>query len=199
MAGQRWTENEDKSVIQYIEKGFKHKDIAIKLNRTKRSIDGRCRILNARNNINSLKTHEQYEKELAESNSNMIVMEQYINDSTPILHKCLNCKIIYKCTPNDKLAGKKCKFCSPSFNPLVPAILYLVYFYNIKLFKIGITSRTTVQRNNDQDQKYEIILELHFDTGREAMIKEQEWLETTKHLQVNTGLLKSGNTETFRY
>ena len=71
--------------------------------------------------------------------------------------------------------------------------------HNIKLFKIGITSRTTVQRNNDQDQKYEIILELHFDTGREAMIKEQEWLETTKHLQVNTGLLKSGNTETFRY
>ena len=60
--------------------------------------------------------------------------------------------------------------------------------------KMGIT-----KDNWNEMVKYEIIFERHFDTGREAMQLEKQWLENTKHLRVNTGLLKKrGNTETFR-
>ena len=84
-------------------------------------------------------------------------------------------------------------------DPDAPGITYLVDFYEINVIKPGVTGQTTDIRNSKQGQKYKIILEHHFDTGREAMQLEQEWLLNTKHLQLNTGLLKSGNTETFRY
>ena len=41
--------------------------------------------------------------------------------------------------------------------------------------------------------------ERHFEYGIDALKLEQKWINNTKYLQLNTGLLNSGNTETFRY
>ena len=146
-----------------------------------------------------LKTHEQYVLDLAKKCSTMIVLEQYINTYTAILHKCLICGEESICKPRDKLSGKACVYCkNKGFNWVSPATTYLIDFYTINVIKPGVTRKTIKQRYKEEPLPYEIILEHHFDTGREALDLEELWLENTKHLQINTGLLRSGNTETFR-
>ena len=46
--------------------------------------------------------------------------------------------------------------------------------------------------------KYELILERYFNLGSEAVKLEKLWLSNIHYLKVNTGLLRTGNTETFR-
>lgn len=146
-----------------------------------------------------LKTHKQYVKDLAASGCNMIALEQYKGDRVKILHRCNNCYAEYKCNPNNKLQGYKCKMCSKTgLDIYKPALTYLVYFYTIDLYKPGCTGYTIKERYYMEKLPYEILFQIEFKTGAEALMLEQEWLNNTKHLQINTGLLHSGNTETFR-
>ena len=192
-------------LIAFIEAGYTHREIANELDRTRTSISHKAERLNLKSKNKNLKTHEQYVAELAIKNPSIIALERYIDSHTPILHKCLVCENESMCKPYSKLAGHTCRPCVAKNNtggeidPDEPAIVYLVDFYEIDIIKPGVTGRTTEIRNNEQCLAYEIIFERHFDTGREAMVLEELWLKNTKHLQVNTGLLKSGNTETFRY
>lgn len=199
--GKRYTEDEIELIKVCLGEGWSYVEIGIILNRVESAIRKKCSNLGLKS-ISQVKTHEQYVKELAESGSNMKVLETYINAHTKILHECLKCGIQYKCKPNNKLIGKKCSYCkeysNKNIDPYAPGITYLVDFYEINVIKPGVTNRNTKLRNGEQGQKYEIILQLHFNTTIEAMQKEKEWLDNTKHLQINTGLLKSGNTETFR-
>ena len=100
--------------------------------------------------------------------------------SIGLLRKSWNSKFIGKISPKD------------------PAILYLVYFPRLNLYKIGITGQTIFKRLQQLTEKYEIILEHKFKTGQEAWETEQEWLKNIKSFKINTGQLRSGNTETFR-
>lgn len=57
------------------------------------------------------KTHEQYIYEVAEINSNIIVVGTYINASTKILHKCKIDGNEWMAEPNRILSGHGCKIC----------------------------------------------------------------------------------------
>ena len=152
-----------------------------------------------------LKTNEIYDQELLEKCPTIKRIGEYKNSRTPILHECLVCGKKHLTTPHNKLKG--CGHCGRKNNGSggwgipkeEPGITYLVYFPKLFLYKIGVTGRTTELRNDSQRQKYEIILEHYFDTGREAMQLEKEWLINVQPYKLNTGLLNSGNTETFRY
>lgn len=62
--------------------------------------------------INSnCKSQKQYIKELSLINSNVVVLEEYINMKTPILHKCIIHDIEWKTTPSSVLQGCGCKKC----------------------------------------------------------------------------------------
>ena len=63
-------------------------------------------------NIGRKKTHTEYVKELADKNSNIIVIDQYIDAKTSITHKCLIHGIEWKARPDNILHGKGCPFCS---------------------------------------------------------------------------------------
>lgn len=60
------------------------------------------------------KTHEEYVKDLGESNSFVEVVESYLGVCTPILHKCKIHNIIWKMTPQVALRGTKCPACTES-------------------------------------------------------------------------------------
>lgn len=58
------------------------------------------------------KTHEEYVGELFRKNSNIEVIEQYINNGTPILHKCRLDGYTWAVRPGCLLKGQGCPRCS---------------------------------------------------------------------------------------
>ena len=57
------------------------------------------------------KTHEEYVKELKIKNPNMLVIGQYVNANTKILHKCLIHNVCWMNTPSRMLQGVGCEKC----------------------------------------------------------------------------------------
>lgn len=66
---------------------------------------------NERKSKSRQKSHEQYVNEVRNINSNIIVMEKYINAKTPILHKCTIHNIEWKPYPEVVLRGGGCPEC----------------------------------------------------------------------------------------
>ena len=62
------------------------------------------------------KTNEQYAKELQEINKNIIVIGEYINAKTPILHKCLVDGYEWLASPSNLLRVKGCPICGNKSN-----------------------------------------------------------------------------------
>ena len=58
------------------------------------------------------KQAEQYVKELAEANPNIVVLAEYVNALTPILHQCKLDNYKWKVTPNSLLRGHGCPICA---------------------------------------------------------------------------------------
>jgi len=193
-----WTKNEEEVLRKEIKVGTMHKDIGLLLGRSTSAIKAKTNNLELKSN--RIKTNEKYDAELRIKNPDTIRIEEYKGANTKILHKCLICGTEYLCAPNHKLEGHG--HCGRQLNGIPkdkPGIAYLIHFPNEKLYKIGITSRTVKKRMKDIGIKdYEVILERHFDKGINAMELEAEWLSNIQYLKVNTGLLNSGNTETFR-
>ena len=158
---------------------------------------------------NSIKSNSEYDKELIKYNPQFIRIEDYLGTNIPILHKCLKCNIIYKVSPHAKLKGTQCKYCGTNSGNKIGSgyipnymsgFVYLVYIKKYDLYKIGVTSKTTKERMIDNKiLEYEVILERQFNNGTDCMKLEKEWLSNIEEYKINTGLLKSGNTETFRY
>ena len=60
------------------------------------------------------KTHEEYIQQLKDKNINIVPIEQYVNNSTPIFHKCLNpeCEYEWESSPNVILSiASHCPIC----------------------------------------------------------------------------------------
>jgi len=143
---------------------------------------------------NIKKTTKQYKDELP---PDITVLDSYINSYTKILHKH-SCGNIWSSTPHNILRGHSCPECyNTGFNDELPAVTYCVYFEDIDLYKVGI-SNNYINRLKRFGIKPEIIFTRKFSKGIEARILEKQWKENLKEYLVNTGLLKSGNTETFR-
>jgi len=142
---------------------------------------------------NKKKTHKKYEEELL--NTECAVLQPYVNCYTKILHKHLICGYEWLVRPQDILAGKGCPECA-TYGPTKANIVYLLYFPEIDLYKYGI-SNNVVRRSQELGHKAEILKTEKFDSHEEAKAREIYLLSTVA--LVNTGLLKSGNTETFKW
>ena len=59
-----------------------------------------------------IKSHEQYINEVKEINSNIIVIGQYVNSHTPILHKCFLDGFEWTTAPTVILSGSGCPNCA---------------------------------------------------------------------------------------
>jgi len=143
---------------------------------------------------NLKKSTKQY---ISEVPKEFTVLEEYKGYDTKILHGH-SCGYTWSVSPSSLLKNRGCPNCSKSgFNPNIPGLIYLVHFYTLNMYKIGITNRTVKERFRGEPYPYEIILYRKFDKGRAAKKLEAKWLDNTKNLKYNSGKLKSGNTETF--
>ena len=79
-----------------------------------------------------------------------------------------------------------------------PTKVYLVYFLEECLYKIGITQRSIADRFA-RYPPYEIILQLDDLPLEEARRIEKEWLSTVQEYKVLPVLFQSGKTECFKY
>jgi len=142
----------------------------------------------------STKTIKEY---ISQIPKDIIVLETYINAKTKILHKHI-CGHEWYVTPTHILRGKGCPKCADyGFQPHIPAVTYLIYFPEYSLYKFGI-SNNYIKRLRQFGSKPEIIFIREFNTGQDAIKLENQWSESLDYLKVNTGLLISGNTETFK-
>ena len=140
---------------------------------------------------NIRKTHEQYLKEVPRG---IKVLEQYTNDKTKILHKHKICGYEWLITPNDILRGYSCPKCAgKNANQL-----YYIRFPELNLYKIGITNNFK-RRLTEFGYKAELISLKTYDLPEEAYKEEQHILGKLKPYLIDTGILNSGNTETFMF
>lgn len=73
---------------------------------------GCCQCRRERVHDKTAKSHEQYLADVDNKNPHIIVLGNYINALTPILHKCKYCGKEWEICPSDVLVGKSCRECS---------------------------------------------------------------------------------------
>lgn len=83
------------------------------------------------------RTHEQYIEELAMANPNIIVLEQYIDTHTPILHKCLIDGYEWKAMPYNILYHTGCPKCSGKMKKTHDEYIKEVCSININIEVVG--------------------------------------------------------------
>lgn len=146
-----------------------------------------------------IKSHEDYENQLFEMQSDAYPLEPYIRALTPIKHTCLKDHIWYA-APNDILRGRGCPSCAIyGFNADKPATLYYICIED-KYYKVGITNRTIEERFNlDKEKNIKIIAAFNYSKGIDAKTAEKAiLLKYRDYLYKGPKVLKSGgNSELF--
>lgn len=232
-----WLKQEIETLKRLRKEGKTYNEIANILNRTYKSIEGKC-LREKIPNINRKEwTKEEVELLRLEitNGKNYSEIGKVLDRSTiSIKQKCFTLKLDYPAAKHwsaeDELRLKylveieklkyieiseilnrspstlKTKVCelqlnyfhSGSFDVNVSAHVYLIYFPTIGIYKIGV-SNNYMDRINNFGYIAEVLLVLFFKDGKEALEKEKELLKNIKKYKTNTGLLYSGNTETFKY
>lgn len=195
----KWTEEEIAVLKQwYPIKGAKY--CSESLNRSYGSIRNKVKRLSllSKSHPNRKKTELEYLEQL--SGTDYILLDDYINSSTKTLHEHSVCGHSWKVTPNNlltKLVG--CPKCSKSgFKATTPSFVYLCYFPELNLYKIGLTVNWD-KRKYDFGEKVELVKLYEFATGTEAAEFEKELLFMFQDCLIDIGMLKNGNTETFMW
>lgn len=148
---------------------------------------------------NVFKGTDKYKSELPQ---NILLLEEYKGSAIPIRHKHTLCGHEWDASPNNILKGTRCPICCDrGFNPLAGGYLYFVEFTNDGeiYFKVGITNSINLKDRFEKDWDTFNMRELwkkHYPIGQDARNKEKEILQTYNEFKFNTGVLKSGNTET---
>jgi len=185
----RWTAKEDNILEISLNKGMNYKDISILLDRTAKTCKLRAYKLQITftNSYFWLDTDIIKLKKLIKDKKSYKDISSILNKSiSAIEHKVFEYRLDYI---NSSRGG---------FQPLKPGYLYCIYFKDIDLYKIGISNNYT-ERLKQFGYPADLIYKIYFEDGKEAANLEIQYLKNINHLKVNTGLLISGNTETFRY
>lgn len=152
--------------------------------------------------LNKRPIYKSFEDKLKALNILVQPLESYIDGDTLIFFKCPEGHV-FKQRPRSVIERQgKCPTCSISgFNINKPAYLYLIEFpYGGEgLYKLGITNNTPESRHISdlKDLKGTICWKVLYESGEEAKNTETFLKNKYKDNQYNTGLLRSGNTETY--
>ncbi len=199
----KWSEEE----IEYLYSNYpleSAQHCATYLNRSVQSVRAKASKLNIKrlNNPCEFKTTDKYDTQLL--NTTVQRLETYQGAQTPILHKCKICAREWKIRPTHVLSGKACVLCANSggYDTAKPGTLYLVELdigEGEALYKLGITNLTVNDRLGFELRKFKgnICWELYSLDGQKIKDLETQLKQKYKDNQYNTGLLKSGNTETY--
>jgi len=120
-----------------------------------------------------------------------INLTPYINNSTKILHKHKTCGYEWLVRPKNILRGEGCPACAHSNSKFI----YFIRFNEFNIYKIGITNNINI-RLSSFGSKPSVLKIKELNSGKDALKLEQKILNEFKEYKYNSGLLKSGNTET---
>ena len=132
---------------------------------------------------------EEYKNQI--KNTSAIVLEEYVNDRTSILHKCKICDHEWFARPNDVKKGHSCPSCAGKNAHK----LYIIEFPDLHLMKVGITNN--VDKRTKQFGHSCIIHSILEGDPTEIKKLEKTLLKFINNFLYNTELLTSGNTETY--
>jgi hypothetical protein len=143
----------------------------------------------------------EYDELLINSGIEYLRIEDYINNRTPILHKC-KYGHIWKVRPDSILRLKTgCPSCTNyGFDPLKPAILYLVYINDYNVYKLGVSNKSNpLDRFPKRDSDLmEIKWVIKYSKGVEAKEAEKFLQQKYAMNRIHLGnVLESGNSECF--
>ena len=162
------------------------------IGRSKKSVSIQASRLNIKSSLGSgrIKEHNLYAEQI--KHKNIIALESYRGTRTAIKHKHLDCGLEWTTRPDYILnANSSCPKCYHSYSDH----LYIVFFEELDLYKIGITnnvSKRLKRYNKIPTLIYSVNLN-NYDTARAT-----ERYLLSKVVLLNTGLLNAGNTETFK-
>lgn len=141
------------------------------------------------------RTLNEYKQNLISKNIYYEPIGTYINNKTPIKHRCSEGHE-WLATPNNILAGNKCPKCSNyGFDNNSPAILYYIKIGNY--YKIGITNKSVKERFYGEPKEIVVLGIRYFETGAEARDAESTLLNQVKRVHIPGFIKSGGNTELF--
>lgn len=197
-----WTQSD----IEYLEKKYSDRSItiatiALELGKSSSSVRAEASRRKLTRSLN--KSNDQFEEELRSLDIGIVNLDKYISANTKIRFKCSEGHE-FTIVPRSILERKKCPMCSYSgFKAGLPAYLYLIQYEidGLVFYKLGVTNRTPEIRAKADLYKYNssICWAALFELGSDALLVEKRLKIEHKKYQINTGLLESGNTETFMY
>lgn len=132
--GNKWTEED----LQFLKDNYFNlgaKECALILNRTYEAIKKKAQILGIKGNKLKRFSHEKYEQQLFDIQSEAYPIERYVTNRTSILHTCIKGHI-WKARPDSILTRSGCPYCAQfTLSKNKPAILYYIkIIYNNEIF-----------------------------------------------------------------
>lgn len=118
---------------------------------------------------------------------------EYKGVMNKVLHRHKECGHEWEVRPHDLQNGTGCPVCAKT-GPTRANKCYLLYFPELNLYKVGI-SKDPMKRSKQYGYHANIVWIEEYSDYLGAKAREDEILSKVKKL--NTGLLKTGNTETF--
>lgn len=128
-----------------------------------------------------------------------LLSKEYTNCKNKLSFKHINCGHIWQ-TSLDSILNQQtnCPNCAEyGLNVEKPCYLYLLYFKQLDLYKIGI-SKNIRTRQSHLTQPSQLLDSVLISTGLQAKNIEKYLLTKYKDYLYNSKVLKSGNTETFK-
>lgn len=182
-----WTVEEDNILKRY------YSDIGVEgciklVSRSSKAINVRASRLGLKlnNAWNKKLTTEEYRNKLLSLGiRNIDIIEEYINDATEVLHKCIVCNNSWSVRPNNILNGSGCPKCNKGFGWLSSAsnsaksCIYLVEMGvdSKKVLKLGVTTSirkriSAIRQHSDSEPK--VLLRVH--TSSEVVLQAEQLL-----------------------
>ncbi len=151
--------------------------------------------------LKSTFTTQEYKEQIKDKS--VICLGEYKNTDTKIKHQCKKCNNVWKTTPSSIKRGRACPICANLKSKTQKYKNKPTTFYLIQLkdgVKPGLTQTSIYERYRyDKTIFYEILEEIHFQDGIDAVKLEDDILYTTKQWQTyrynKSGPLTVGNTE----
>lgn len=184
--------------------------------RTRKSINIKASRLGIKqiNAFNKHKNMAEYREQLV--NRNISVLQEYINNSTPILHKCNLCDTEWSPKPNSILSGQGCPTCNKGFGSkyreenIFPetASIYLLRINTTfgEFCKVGVTSSQNrlvriyqIKSDIGKDKLLNVeVLIFHRSSGQNILRIEQKILNKYQNLaRYISPIYFKGHTELF--
>lgn len=192
-----WSEEE----LQFLRDSYKSKGLTYccaMLNRGVSSVKTKA----SKMGLNKRPRYKSFEDKLIALGIDVVPLEGYTNGDTLLLFRCPKGHE-FRQRPRSVIERLgKCPTCSTSgFNINKPAYLYLIEFpYNDEsLYKLGVTNNTPEYRHASdlKDLKGTVCWKILYESGKDAKDTETYLKNKYRYNQYNTGLLRSGNTETY--